>query len=128
MIFIVSGSREFPDLGFVKDYIQDHVELGDTLIHGGARGVDKMAATIAANKGAHVVTVPAQWDKYGKAAGPIRNQEMIECGLEHKKRGCKVRALIFWDGKSKGTKHFLDTAVKLRLSHYLMTLDVGWKT
>ena len=119
MIYVVSGSRDFPDLGMVKDYIKDHVKPGDTLIHGGARGVDRKAAAVASEWGAYIVTVPADWDRHGKSAGVIRNTQMIESALEHQSRGCEVCGLVFWDGVSRGTKHFIDTAEKLGLRHYV---------
>ncbi|HET9109072.1 MAG TPA: DUF2493 domain-containing protein [Steroidobacteraceae bacterium] len=48
------------------------------LIQGGARGADRCAADFAKELGIKVVTVPADWKTYGKAAGPIRNQRMID--------------------------------------------------
>lgn len=50
---------------------------------------------------------PAEWDRYGKRAGYIRNEEMAK----------HADALVaFWDGKSRGTKHMIDTARKYNLS------------
>jgi hypothetical protein len=51
-----------------------------TVIHGNARGADKMAGEIARELGLDVLVFPAEWDKYGKSAGPIRNQQMINEG------------------------------------------------
>jgi len=48
------------------------------LIHGDAKGADRMAASIAPQFNARVIAVPADWDAHGKAAGPIRNQKMID--------------------------------------------------
>lgn len=48
------------------------------LIQGGARGADRSAAECARGLGIKVVTVPADWRTHGKAAGPIRNQRMID--------------------------------------------------
>ena len=48
------------------------------LIHGGARGADRCAAFCAKELGIKVVTVPANWKTHGKAAGPIRNQRMLD--------------------------------------------------
>ena len=39
-----------------------------------------MAGTIANKLGMQVMAVPADWDKYGKAAGPIRNRHMFRLG------------------------------------------------
>lgn len=50
----------------------------DAIIHGGARGADEGAARWAASEHVKVLAYPADWKKHGKAAGPIRNQRMID--------------------------------------------------
>ncbi len=52
-----------------------------TLIQGGAKGADALAAQWAYERGIPVSTFAANWDKDGKAAGPIRNQRMLEQGV-----------------------------------------------
>ncbi len=51
------------------------------LIEGGATGADRMARYWAINKGIPVETYGADWERHGKAAGPIRNSRMIDDGL-----------------------------------------------
>lgn len=46
--------------------------------HGGARGADTLAGEWGKRKGLPVLRVDANWDYYDKAAGPIRNQWMID--------------------------------------------------
>jgi len=48
------------------------------LIHGGAPGADTLAGQIGVELGFIIECHPAEWDKYGKAAGPKRNIEMLE--------------------------------------------------
>jgi hypothetical protein len=124
MIYVVSGSREFPDMDFVRDYMWQTIEGYDTLIHGGARGVDQKCAAMAKGCGADVVEVPAQWEKFGKKAGPIRNGEMIASTYQHQQLGNKVMALIFWDGKSKGTANFMYQLKQTEIPYKLFTLEV----
>lgn len=50
----------------------------DALIHGDSRGADRCAGRLAKELGIKVVPVPADWRTHGKAAGPIRNQRMID--------------------------------------------------
>lgn len=69
------------------------------IIHGGARGVDRMAGIWAESKGYPVSVYPAYWELHGKRAGYIRNSLMVEDA---------DAAIIVWDGKSKGTKHTID--------------------
>jgi ferredoxin-thioredoxin reductase catalytic subunit len=51
---------------------------GTTIIHGGCKGADKISDYIASKLGFSVVFYRANWQKYGKAAGPIRNQWMLD--------------------------------------------------
>lgn len=102
----VVGSRTFSDTerGFgVLDGI--HRRLGiDTVVSGGAKsGGDYVAELWAEARNIPVIVHYAQWDKYGKGAGFIRNVDIVDDS---------DRILAFWDGRSKGTKHTLDTAKK----------------
>ena len=65
------------------------------LVEGGARGVDRQARGLAERLGLSVDTFQAEWVVYGKAAGPIRNQEMLEAGAD--------LVLAFPGQNSKGT-------------------------
>ena len=51
-----------------------------TIIHGGAQGADEGAGDWAKSEGCRVQIFKADWKKHGKAAGPIRNQQMIDVG------------------------------------------------
>jgi hypothetical protein len=48
------------------------------IIHGGAKGADLFAGKWATMNGIKETAVPADWNKHGRAAGPIRNQLMLE--------------------------------------------------
>lgn len=62
-----------------------------------------MGEQYAKVKGYQIMYFPADWDTQGKKAGYIRNEQMVK----------NADALVaFWDGKSKGTKHMIDTAEK----------------
>ena len=50
------------------------------VIHGGAKGADSAAGEWAKSEGAKVVVYPANWKLHGKAAGPIRNRQMLDEG------------------------------------------------
>lgn len=106
MRLIVAGSRNIRDKGVVRMAIEDADLLFgpvDEIVHGGARGVDSLADSIARAKGFPKVTeIPAKWDEYGKAAGPKRNAEMADYG----------DALVaVWDGKSAGTHDMIERAL-----------------
>lgn len=50
------------------------------VIHGAARGADTEAAWLARGRGLAVEAFPADWRKHGRAAGPLRNQRMLDEG------------------------------------------------
>lgn len=52
----------------------------DVVIEGEAKGADSLARQWALDKGIAVERYPANWDEYGKAAGPIRNTQMLVSG------------------------------------------------
>ncbi len=49
----------------------------ERIIHGGCRGADEGADDWAKSESIPVIRCPANWKKHGKAAGPIRNREMV---------------------------------------------------
>ncbi len=54
-----------------------------------------------------IIEFPADWEKFGKKAGYIRNEEMAKYSDS---------CIVFWDGKSKGTKHMIELAKKYNLN------------
>lgn len=88
MRIIVTGGRAYDDRAAVSRALSDAVpdpREHITLVHGDARGADRLAASVAARAGwtteAHPVT-RADWRTHGKAAGPIRNQAMADLGAD----------------------------------------------
>jgi hypothetical protein len=86
MNILVCGGRHFHDqkkmfdvLTKLANYSEDN-PLGDpiVIIHGGAQGADSLAGIWAAIHHKTVRVFRADWEKYGKQAGPIRNKEMLE--------------------------------------------------
>lgn len=80
-VILVCGGRDYEDivrLEFAMDaWLRKHPEL-QVLIHGGARGADKLAGGWAKKRGIHVAVVEAQWETKGRhAAGPLRNEAML---------------------------------------------------
>lgn len=81
MKVLVTGSRNWSDVGSVYLWLDRCVVPGQpfTLYHGGCRtGADAIADSWARRRGFQVVVVPANWKKYGRAAGPLRNKAMVE--------------------------------------------------
>lgn len=77
---IVTGGRDYADRYHVYTVL-DRVVREDgflTVVEGGASGADLIAYEWGVARGYDVLTFVANWKKHGKAAGPIRNAEMIE--------------------------------------------------
>lgn len=75
-LVLFTGSREWDDFDLVKG-IFNHLNASlDTIVQGGAGGLDGMASVLAATLGHHVYTLKAPWGQFGKAAGPLRNEHM----------------------------------------------------
>jgi hypothetical protein len=76
---LVTGDRNWDDYQAVEDYLRIAMEQGVThVIEGEARGADTMARDAGWKLGLTVLRFPAEWDVYGRAAGPVRNQQMLD--------------------------------------------------
>lgn len=78
-----------------------------TLVHGAARGADTLAGNIGAQLGYSIEAHPADWNTYGKKAGIIRNQHMVNLGADV--------TLAFPIGESRGTRHCMRVAELARI-------------
>lgn len=77
---LVCGGRDYNDVVEMDRTIRQLMAKRQVskVIHGGAVGADSLAGYIADLYGIKCTVVNAQWDKYGKAAGAIRNKEMLD--------------------------------------------------
>ena len=105
---VISGCRDYSDYDEAKRYIEfclKNVSQGNDIIvvSGCASGADAIGERYAKEKGWIVERYPANWQTYGKSAGPRRNKQMAEI--------CDY-VICFWDGKSRGTKSMIEYAIK----------------
>ena len=109
MRLIIAGSREITDYELVANAIADSdfhpIEI-DEVVSGTARGVDQLGEQWANLRGIPVKRFVPDWNKHGKAAGPIRNQAMA--------RYANALVLI-WDGESRGSASMKREALKCGL-------------
>ncbi len=110
MKVVIAGSRTISNLSLLEEVVERCGYEITTVISGTARGVDLLGEQWASKYKKSVIRMPANWDKHGKAAGPIRNAEMAEIA---------DAAIIIWDGKSTGTKNMIENMKKLRKPYYL---------
>lgn len=104
MKIAIIGSRTFENYEYLSQIIQDLGLNISELISGGAKGTDTLAENWAKDHNTRITIFAPDWGKYGIAAGVIRNKKIVEA--------CDF-CLIFWDGKSKGTKSSIDFCKKL---------------
>ena len=76
---LICGDRNYQDWIKVQEYL-DTISRTTIIIHGGARGADSLAGNLATSLKMKVIKFSADWDKYGKAAGVLRNQQMLDEG------------------------------------------------
>lgn len=105
MKIIVAGGRDFDNYELLKRKLDYYFQgITPVIVCGEAKGADSLGRRYAEEKGLDILSYPAEWDKYGKSAGFRRNEQMA----------ANATALVaFWDSKSKGTKHMIDTMTRL---------------
>ena len=113
---IVCGGVHFNDY---EDFINKMDPLvasyeNVTLISGHAKGADTLAEKYASEKGIPIKVFPAEWTKYGKAAGPIRNRAMLDYAKEQ-----NPVVVAFWNGESRGTGNMIKQAKKAGVECYI---------
>lgn len=82
MRLLICGGRDFKDVDFMVEHLESlhRARPVSTVIVGRARGADSIGEAWAEERGIPVDTYPAQWNKHGRRAGPIRNQQMLDEG------------------------------------------------
>lgn len=77
MRVLVCGGRDYADAEQVEQVL-DHYLLAELAIcHGAARGADTLAGQWAARRAVPCQRFPADWSRYGRAAGALRNARML---------------------------------------------------
>ena len=113
MRIVVSGSRTINDVKAIERELAREFAVKDIVVTGGCRGVDQIAYDYARRMFCDTEVHEADWTKHGKAAGPIRNAEMMQDA---------DLLIAFWDGISRGTRNAIDEARKLGVEthiHYI---------
>lgn len=94
MKVLIAGSRGIVDQVTVDTAIQESGFTISEVVSGGARGVDSLGEAWAKAQGIPVKRFLPDWKTYGKAAGPIRNSDMVAYA---------EAVIAIWDGVSPGT-------------------------
>jgi len=99
MKLLIAGSRSIKDFDLTP-YISSEI---DTIISGGADGVDSLAEKYADSHRLSKYIMLPRYDLYGRAAPLKRNEQMVDMA---------DAVLIVWDGHSKGTLYTLKYSEK----------------
>jgi hypothetical protein len=80
MRILITGGRDFADRDMLYRVLdQLHAEHSfSVLIHGAAKGADRLAGEWAGARGVEVLALPADWKRHGRGAGLIQNRQMLE--------------------------------------------------
>jgi hypothetical protein len=109
---IVAGGRDFADYEHLKATLNLILcrKTNLEIVSGGANGADKLGERWAKENGHGIKIFPADWKMFGRFAGPFRNEEMAKYA-----DGC----IVFWDGKSRGTKSMIKFAKQYKLKLHI---------
>jgi hypothetical protein len=116
---IVAGGRDFNEYRLLSHHlnifrrailandIADDMEI----VCGKAKGADSLGERWGKEHHVSVAEFPADWDRYGRSAGPRRNKQM----------GDYADTLIaFWDGQSRGTQHMINYSKEIGLNVFVV--------
>ena len=102
----IGGCRYYNNYDIFKiqvDYLLQNIKNNYNIIivSGGATGVDTLAEQYARDNNYTFELFSADWNRYGKSAGPRRNEQMVQAS---------DFVIAFWDYNSRGTKSLIDFA------------------
>jgi hypothetical protein len=118
MRLVIAGSRgiNIPPKGIQKLCEKALIDpsMITEIVSGKARGIDTSGEVFAESKGIIIKTFPADWNKYGKGAGHIRNKQMAVYA---------DAGILIWDGYSRGTFNMMENLDKLNKPYFLVKVE-----
>ena len=112
---IIAGIRDYIPREIDTNYLDQEKDQITEVVCGCASGVDEFGRRWAVANNIPVKKFPADWDLYGKSAGPIRNIQMARYA---------DWLIAFWNGTSAGTKNMINQATKYGLRVTVIRLDL----
>ena len=118
---IICGDRNWCNSEIIAEYIEILVPYKVIVIEGECSGADIKARNEALKQKLKVIRHPAEWSRYGGAAGPIRNRIMLD---EH-----PALVIAFHNDleDSRGTKNMVGLATQSKICDVLLVTSKGWK-
>lgn len=120
MKVIIAGSRLFTDYELLKQHMAEVIEDEcleiEEVVSGTAPGADRLGERWAAERNIPIRRFPANWEKYGKAAGPLRNGEMAAYG---------DFLVAFWHPLCRGTTNMISQMEHLKKPYRRFTIPTA---
>ena len=114
MKVIIAGSRNIEDYALVVQAMSRCGYEVTEVVSGCATGIDRLGEQWATTNNIPITEMPANWNRDGKAAGPIRNRDMAKYA---------DAAVIVWDGKSAGTRNMIDEMIRHKKPYFLQLTE-----
>lgn len=119
MKILITGSRDWTDEATIKAALMPYAtydsRYATELIHGGAKGADTIAGQLAQFWGWKETRMPANWERYGKMAGLIRNTEMLDLQPDV--------CIAFHKNNSRGTQDMIKKCKRAGLKTIVYALN-----
>jgi hypothetical protein len=112
---IIAGSRDLNDYEMVDEAVRLSGFRITEVLSGTARGVDQLGEAWAASNGVAVRRFPADWRRFGRRAGRLRNEEMVAAA-----RQAGGALIAVWNGVSPGTRHTIEIARRAGLPVFIL--------
>lgn len=110
MKVIIAGSRDILDYKLVVQSIQRSGYEITEVVCGCAAGIDTLGEQWAINNEIPIKYMPADWNRHGKSAGPMRNKKMAEYA---------DAAIVIWNGVSPGSKNMIQNMIRQNKPYYI---------
>ena len=118
MKVIIAGTRykdkdakiAFDDYNLVVEAVARSGFNITEVVSGTAIGADRLGEKWAIANGIPIKEIPADWNRYGNAAGPMRNKAMAEYA---------DAAIVVWDGKSPGSRNMVENMIRKKKPYYV---------
>ena len=119
---LICGGRDFSDRDYLFESLDSFLLNYDAIeiVSGHANGADKLGEEYAMLHGYSLKVFKAEWSKYGRAAGPVRNKQMLQYILE-----ANPVIIAFWDRKSRGTKNMIDQGRKAGVEVHVFSYPIA---
>lgn len=118
MKVVIAGTRykdkdnkiPFDDYGLLVEAVGRSGFNITEVVSGCAIGADRLGERWAINNNVPIKEMPADWNRYGNSAGPMRNRQMAEYA---------DAAIVVWDGKSPGSRNMIENMIRRKKPYYI---------